>query len=222
MPQIFIRYVRAIDAMNYRLGRIVMYGIFAMVGVLLWSSMSKALFEPSKWTLEIAQFSLVAYYLLGGPYSLQLRANVRMDLFYGAWTARRKAWTDAFTVLFLIFYLGVLLYGALDSMAYSLGYFGGDFFRFFGSLFVAISSDIVRLHFGDIPATFHSLTGHMERSPTAWHPYLWPIKAISCIGIFLMLLQTISELIKDIATIKGIDLRADEPTAHLHLYAEND
>jgi len=222
MPKFIIRYVRFIDAMNYRLGRVIMYGIFLMVGVLLWSSLSKALFDPSKWTLEIAQFSLVAYYLLGGPYSLQLRANVRMDLFYGTWSIRRKAWMDSFTVVFLIFYLVILLYGALDSTAYSLGYFGGDFFGFFGKMITSVGSDILHFRFSQIPATVQDLTGHLERSPTAWHPYLWPIKVIASIGIFLMLLQSISELLKDIAIIKGIDLRADEPTAHLHLYVEDD
>ncbi len=217
MPSIAIKYVRWIDAFNYRLGRFIMYGIFAMVAILLWSSISKSLFDPSKWTLEIAQFSLVAYYLLGGPYSLQLRANVRMDLFYGAWTKPTQAKTDVITVLFLIFYLVVLLYGALDSTAYSLGYFGGNFFQFYWDMISGVTSDIVHFRFGAIPETVKGMTGHLEQGPTAWHPYLWPIKVISCIGIFLMLLQTISELIKDIATIRGVDLRAGEPTAHLHV-----
>ena len=119
-------YIRVIDAINYRLGRLVMYGIFAMIAVLLWSSISKTFFIPSLWTLEIAQFLMVAYYILGGPYSMQLGSNVRMDLFYSEWTPRRKAWFDSFTVLLLLFYLGVLLYGGLGSTAYSLGYWGDE------------------------------------------------------------------------------------------------
>ena len=99
-----------------------MYGIFVMVGILLWSSISKTFFLPSMWTLEIAQFAMVTYYILGGPYSIQLGANVRMDLFYGEWSDRKKAWFDAFTVLFLIFYLAVLLYGGIDSTTYSFQY----------------------------------------------------------------------------------------------------
>ena len=87
-----------------------MYGLFVIFGVLLWSSISKTFFLPSLWTLEIAQFAMVAYYILGGPFSLQIGANVRMDLFYGGWTDRKKAWFDAFSILLLIFYLGVLLY----------------------------------------------------------------------------------------------------------------
>ena len=100
------KYVHTVDAVNYRIGRIMMYGIFVMVGILIWSSISKTFFNPSLWTLEIAQFALVTYYIMGGPYSIQLGSNVRMDLFYSEWTDHRKAQIDALTILFLLFYLG--------------------------------------------------------------------------------------------------------------------
>lgn len=122
MPRIFSQYVAFVEAVNYRVGRVAMYGIFAMVAVLLWSSISKTFFLPSLWTLETAQFLMVAYYILGGPYSMQLGSNVRMDLFYSVWTDRKKAWVDTFTVLFLIFFLGVLLWGGIDSTQYALKY----------------------------------------------------------------------------------------------------
>ena len=168
MPRFVSVYVRTVDAINYRIGRVMMYGIFVMMGILLWSSISKTFFLPSMWTLEVAQFAMVTYYILGGPYSIQLGSNVRMDLFYGNWSVRKKAWFDSFTVLLLIFYLGVLLYGAVDSTSYSLQY--------------------------------------GERNPTVWRPYLWPIKSIMTVGFFLMLLQAISELFKDIAKIREIEL----------------
>ena len=168
MPRIFSQYVTFVEALNYRLGRIVMYGIFVMIGVLLWSSISKTFFLPSLWTLETAQFAMVAYYILGGPYSLQLGSNVRMDLFYSNWTDRQKAGVDAVTVLFLIFFLGVLLYGGIDSTQYAIQY--------------------------------------GERSYSSWRPYMWPIKIIMCVGIFLMLLQATCELIKDIAKARGVKL----------------
>jgi len=145
-----------------------MYLIFILIGILLWSSVSKTFFMPSLWTLEMAQFAMVAYYILGGPYSIQLGSNVRMDLFYSRWTLRQKAWVDAVMVVFLLFYLGVLLYGAIDSTTYSLKY--------------------------------------NERSPTAWRPLMWPLKVGMCIGIFLMLLQVLSEFIKDIARIRGTEI----------------
>src|SRR3546814_21132407 len=88
-----------------------MYGIFVLIGILLWSSVSKSFFLPSLWTLELAQFAMVAYYVLGGPYSIQLDANVRMDLHYGRWSPRTQAWVDAFSVLFLIHFHGGLAWG---------------------------------------------------------------------------------------------------------------
>ncbi|EDQ06385.1 hypothetical protein DSM14862_00122 [Sulfitobacter indolifex] len=179
-------YIRRIDAMNRRIGRIMMYGIFALMGVLLWSTVSKAFFVPSLWTLEMAQFVMVGYYILGGPYSIQLGSNVRMDLLYGDWSLRRKAWFDLITVFFLIFYLCVLLYGAISSTAYSLGYWGTEPFSFFSGL-VTGAEEI----------------GHMEKSSSAWRPYLWPIKVVMIVGIFLMLLQCLSELLKDVLRLKG-------------------
>ncbi|NKB72136.1 MAG: TRAP transporter small permease subunit [Candidatus Latescibacteria bacterium] len=117
-----VKYVRFVDSMNRRVGRIAMYGILVMGAVLLWSSFSKTFLTPSLWTLEVAQFAMVAYYILGGPYSIQLGSNVRMDLLYSNWSDKRKAWFDALTIFVLIFYLGVLLYGAVSSTAYSVEY----------------------------------------------------------------------------------------------------
>ncbi|APE42511.1 C4-dicarboxylate ABC transporter [Sulfitobacter alexandrii] len=179
-------YIRVADAVNYRLGRIVMYGIFVLMGVLLWSSISKTFFLPSLWTLEMAQFIMVGYYILGGPYSLQLGSNVRMDLLYGEWSLRRKAWVDLFTVLLLIFYLGVLLYGAISSTAYSLGYW---------------KDAPVSYLFGVLTGTEE--VGRLEQSSSAWRPYMWPIKVVMIVGFFLMIVQCLSEFCKDVLRLKG-------------------
>ena len=158
-------YVRRVEAFNHRVGRFTMYLIFLMIGILAWSSISKTFFLPSLWTLESAQFTMMAYFLLGGAYSIQLGSNVRMDLLYGAWSDRRKAAFDAITVIFLLFYLGVMFYGGWLSTAYSIEY--------------------------------------GERTRTAWRPYMWPIKTIMMIGIFLMLSQALAELFKDILRLIG-------------------
>lgn len=198
MSPMLRHYVAVVDAVNRRIGRVMMYGVFVMVAILLWSSVSKTFFVPSLWTLEVAQFAMVAYYILGGPYSIQLGSNVRMDLFYAGWSVRKKAWFDAFTVLVLIFYLGVLFYGGIGSTAYSLGHFGTEPFVFLKDLAVAFVTGG--------PDAAGEVLGYIERSPTAWRPYLWPIKAIMCLGFFLMLLQALSELIKDIARIRGEEI----------------
>ena len=198
MTRIERSFVRRVDALNRRLGRLVMYGIFVMMAILLWSSISKTFFLPSLWTLEVAQFAMVAYYILGGPYSIQLGANVRMDLFYHEWTLKKKAQFDAFTVLFLLFYLGVMIYGGVGSTAYSLGYFGSEPFGFFRDLAIGFVTGG--------PEGAKEVMGYIERSPTAWRPFLWPIKTIMVIGLFLMLLQALSELVKDLARLRGEEI----------------
>lgn len=168
MPDWIKAYVRFVDRLNYRVGRFSMYLLYVLMGILLWSSITNVLRQNAIWTLEMAQFTMVAYYMLGGPYSMQLDSNVRMDLLYHRWSPSTRALVDAFSVFALLFYLGVLLYGAVESTAYSLHY--------------------------------------SERSPTAWRPYIAPIKIVMCVGIFLMLLQTISFFFKDLAKVLGREI----------------
>lgn len=115
-------FVRVVDAFNLRVGRFAMCLIFAMLAVLLYSSISKTFFTPSIWTLESAQFLMVAYFLLGGAYSMQLDAHVRMDLAYSRWSPRTRAVVDAITVFMLIFYLVMLLIGGISSTEYAIEY----------------------------------------------------------------------------------------------------
>lgn len=122
MPRIIETYVRYVDTINRRIGRIMMYMIFALMGILLYSSITKTFFLPSLWTFEMAQFFMVGYYILGGAYTLQLGSHVRMDLLYGSCRKNTKAWIDLCTVFFLIFYLSIMLYGGFSSTEYALEY----------------------------------------------------------------------------------------------------
>jgi len=122
MPKAVKLYVRYVEAITYRVGRFAMYLIFAMLGVLLYSSIMKTFFLPVLWTLETAQFLMVAYYMLGGGYSMQTDSHVRMDLVYGRWPPKGKAFSDSITSFGLVFYLIFLLYGGLSSTQYALLY----------------------------------------------------------------------------------------------------
>ncbi len=57
----------------------------------------------------------------------------------------------------------------------------------------------VLLH-GGIMSTEYAIK-YGEQSYSAWAPYMAPIKILMCFGIFLMLLQTIAILLKDIAVV---------------------
>jgi TRAP-type mannitol/chloroaromatic compound transport system permease small subunit len=123
LPQAAQLFVRYVDAINYRVGRVAMYLLFVMGAILLYSTLSRIIFGvPINWVLEMSQFLLSAYYLVGGAYALQLDQHVRMDLFYSRLGARNRAITDAITILFVIFFLVVLLGGGLSSTNYAIQY----------------------------------------------------------------------------------------------------
>lgn len=162
MPKPIVFFVRWVDRINLYAGRLAMVIFFAMAAIMLWSTVSRALFGVSvNWSLEMTQFLLSAFYLLGGAYSLQHGSHVRMDLFYSRLSLRRRAGLDAVTLLAVIFFLGVLLWGGISSTQYAIQY--------------------------------------NQKNYSAWSPVLWPVKVAMTIGIFLMLLQVIAQLFRDIA-----------------------
>ena len=61
---------------------------------------------------------------------------------------------------------------------------------------------LVVLLWGGWESLLYSFQYGGERSPTAWRPYLWPVKLIMVVGILLMLLQCLSELAKDILRLR--------------------
>ncbi|KKJ75295.1 C4-dicarboxylate ABC transporter permease [Kiloniella litopenaei] len=121
MPNVIKSYVKGVDALNRFTGLVTMHLIFVMIGLLLYSSISRTLFDtPINSVVTISQFLMSAYYLLGGGFSMQEDAHVRMDLFYSRWSPKGKAKADSFTSIFLVFYLVVLLIGAISSTMYTI------------------------------------------------------------------------------------------------------
>ena len=123
MPKAVKLFVNAVDATNKVVGKFSMYLVFAMIGILLYEPLARNLFGLSSiWAVEMAQFTMAAYYLLGGGYSMILKGHVRMDLLYGRWSDKKKAMVDAITCLFLIFYLVFLVVGAYSATEYAVMY----------------------------------------------------------------------------------------------------
>ena len=123
MPKAVKIFVRAVEKTNKIVGKFSMYLVFMMMGILLYEPVARNLFDVSSiWAVEMAQFTMAAYYLLGGGYSMMLKGHVRMDLLYGRWSDKKKAAVDAITCIFLIFYLVFLLIGAYSSIEYAVMY----------------------------------------------------------------------------------------------------
>ena len=62
-----------------------------MMFVLILSFVTRNIINyPMMWIIEMAQFTITAYYLLGGGYSMITDDHVRMDLFYGKLSEKLK------------------------------------------------------------------------------------------------------------------------------------
>ena len=123
MPRPIRIFVQYVDSLNRIVGRFAMFLLFVLAAVLLTSTFSRLIVGASvNWALEMSQFILSAYYLLGGAYALQQDSHVRMDVFYSRLPPQKRAVTDAFTILFVIFYLVVLFMGGISSTNYAIVY----------------------------------------------------------------------------------------------------
>ncbi|MEP2027713.1 MAG: TRAP transporter small permease subunit [Paracoccaceae bacterium] len=162
-------YVTVVDRMSDYVGYVAMYLIFAMVAVLLLDAVTRNVIQiPLHWPVELAQFTLAAYYFMGGAKTLKDNTHVRMDLFYDNLSDRGKARLDAVTVFCLLFYLCVMLFGSISSLEY------------------AISTN--------------------EKRFSMWNPSVIPIKMLMVGCIVLMILQTISMIIKYISAAREVDV----------------
>ena len=121
MSKFISSYVNIVDTICEKVGRFVMYWVFFMMFLLILSFVTRNIINfPLMWIIEMAQFTITAYYLLGGGYSMLTDDHVRMDLFYGKLSNKGKAKMDVFTSFFLIFYLIILFMGSISSLIYTI------------------------------------------------------------------------------------------------------
>ena len=121
MPGAIRTYVRVVDRLSDWVGLVAMYLIFLMVGILLMDAVTRNVLDiPVHWAIEAAQFTLAGYYFMGGAMTLKNNDHVRMDLFYESLTERGKARMDLITMVCLLFYLSVLLFGSISSLTYAI------------------------------------------------------------------------------------------------------
>jgi TRAP-type mannitol/chloroaromatic compound transport system permease small subunit len=121
MPRLIRAYVRGVDRVSDYVGYLAAALIFLMIATLLLDAVTRNVLNiPIHWAIEFTQFTLAAYYFMGGPITLKNNEHVRMDLWYANMTERRKAQLDLATVFCLIFYLGVMLIGSISSLKYAI------------------------------------------------------------------------------------------------------
>jgi TRAP-type C4-dicarboxylate transport system permease small subunit len=116
MPKLICWYVKIVSAIGCGAGVVAMFLTFVLLAILVESSVARLIFGVSHiWSVEMAMFTMTAYYLLGGALSDKEDYHVRMDLFYSRLSPRARAIMDCITGPLVIFYLFFLFTGAIDS-----------------------------------------------------------------------------------------------------------
>ena len=105
---------RGIDALNERIGRAVIWLVLVVALVSAGNALLRYGFNSSSnaW-LEIQWYLFGLIFLLGAGYTFKHNGHVRIDVLYGRFSPRTKAWVDLLGGLFfllpasgLIFWLG--------------------------------------------------------------------------------------------------------------------
>lgn len=121
MPHLIRAYVRIVDKVSDYVGYLAASLIFFMGATLLLDAVTRNVLNmPVHWAIELTQFTLAAYYFMGGPITLKNNEHVRMDLWYANLSDRGKAKLDLVTVWCMIFYLSVMLIGSISSLQYAI------------------------------------------------------------------------------------------------------
>lgn len=121
MPHVIRAYVRIVDRVSDYVGYLAASLIFLMIATLLLDAVTRNVLNiPIHWAIEFTQFTLAAYYFMGGPITMKNNEHVRMDLWYANLSDRGKAKLDLVTVWCMIFYLGVMLVGSISSLQYAI------------------------------------------------------------------------------------------------------
>ena len=114
-------YVRSVNSISTRISKVVKFFYLGLLAILIVELITRFVFnKPTHWTIESGLFLLTTMYIFGGAYTLLTDRHVRMDAFYERWTVKRKAITDAATLLLGIVFLVVFILAGVTSFLYAL------------------------------------------------------------------------------------------------------
>ncbi|HEU5282436.1 MAG TPA: TRAP transporter small permease subunit [Burkholderiales bacterium] len=95
---------RAIDALNERIGRVILWLVLAMVLVSSGNAVSRYLLNLSSnaW-LELQWYLFAAVFLLCAGYALLHNEHIRIDVVSSHLSRRTQMWIDVFGTIFFLF-----------------------------------------------------------------------------------------------------------------------
>ncbi len=118
------RLFTTIDSFSDWSGRVFSYFIFFIIAALMFEITLRYFFNaPTMWVHEMSKIVFGACSVLMGAYCLLHNQHIRIDIIYGKFSPRVKAAIDCFTLLFIMFFAGLMViygYGFAKS-AFDLG-----------------------------------------------------------------------------------------------------
>ncbi len=175
-----LRFARGVDRIAESLGRISIYLILVLVAVGFYNVAARYIGRfigqnlSSTRLLELQWYIYSVLFLLIFAYNIKHDVNVRVDILYARWSAKRQAWVNLLGTLFFIVPLAII------------------------GIWVTITP--VMQSWGQLPnGTF----GPWEMSPDPDGLPRAPIKSFIIVGFALLLLQALAQIIKYAAIITG-------------------
>ena len=104
-----------IDSISEWSGKMVSWLVLILTAILGYEILMRYAFNaPTKWSFDLSYMIGGSYFILGEAYTLLKKRHVRIDIFYGRFSARKKALVDV--IFYLIFFFplwGGLLYALI-------------------------------------------------------------------------------------------------------------
>jgi TRAP-type mannitol/chloroaromatic compound transport system permease small subunit len=124
--ELLLRLSRMIDRLTESLGKLALWLILAMVAIGAWNAIGRYLGQAigqnfsSNALIEAQWYLFSLSFLCSAGYALKQSEHVRMDMFYNAWTPKRKALADTIGgLLFLIPFSSLMLWFSWKPVANS-------------------------------------------------------------------------------------------------------
>tara|TARA_R100000005_G_scaffold96339_1_gene82491 strand:+ start:4587 stop:5153 length:567 start_codon:yes stop_codon:yes gene_type:complete len=111
-------FARTITTINLWIGRVACYAVLILFLLLFSDVVMRYITEsPISWSALASKMIFGVYTIIGGGYLLARREHVNVDLFYGAFSKKKKALTDVATSFLFFLFMAVLL-----TESYSMAY----------------------------------------------------------------------------------------------------
>jgi len=104
--------LRFVDSLSEWTGKAVSFFIFALAAIVGYEVVMRYVFNrPTVWVNDLSAMFFGTFIIIGGAYTLRDGGHVNMDVIYGRFSSKRKAFFDLFTFVILTLpFLGVMLW----------------------------------------------------------------------------------------------------------------